>query len=58
MKQIQEVLEYNKPMDKKCFNLGVHPMASDDVMYSREPMPHFMDLQFSVSICYCYCYVV
>ncbi|KAM0885669.1 hypothetical protein ACQ4PT_030188 [Festuca glaucescens] len=49
LKQIQDILRMDQPMDKDCFNMAVSIVACDEIQFLIEPPVHNMDLSFCVS---------
>jgi hypothetical protein len=49
LKQIQDILRMDQPMDKDCFNMAVRIVACDEIQFLIEPPVHNMDLRFCVS---------
>jgi hypothetical protein len=43
------ILDENKPMDPKCFNMAVRTVACNVARLIVEEKDHFMDLKFCVS---------
>ncbi|KAM0909005.1 hypothetical protein ACQ4PT_015072 [Festuca glaucescens] len=50
LKQIQDILRMDQPMDKDCFNMAVRIVACDEIQFLIEPPVHNMDLRFCSAI--------
>ena len=50
LKKLQEIIDTSKHMDQDCFNMGVRMIACEETVFLRDPLCHYLDLQFSVSI--------